>query len=79
MEKIRTHKDLKAYQLSFECGMAIFHRFGSIMHWKKSRNHYVAPPPHRPIAPSLHRSVVHHSPLYAHISYLKSQINALCF
>jgi hypothetical protein len=28
MEKIRTHKDLKAYQLSFECGMAIFHRFG---------------------------------------------------
>jgi len=25
MEKIRTHKDLKAYQLSFACGMAIFH------------------------------------------------------
>ena len=25
MEKIRTHKDLKAYQLSFECGVAIFH------------------------------------------------------
>ena len=25
MEKIRTHKDLKVYQLSFECGMAIFH------------------------------------------------------
>jgi four helix bundle protein len=25
MEKIKTHKDLKVYQLSFECGMAIFH------------------------------------------------------
>lgn len=25
MEKIRTHKDLKVYQLSFEAGMMIFH------------------------------------------------------
>ena len=25
MGKIRTHKDLKVYQLSFECGMTIFH------------------------------------------------------
>lgn len=25
MEKIRTHKDLKVYQLSFEAGMLIFH------------------------------------------------------
>jgi len=25
MEKIRTHKDLKVYQLSFESGMKIFH------------------------------------------------------
>ena len=25
MEKIRTHKDLKVYQLSFECGMMIYH------------------------------------------------------
>lgn len=25
MEKIRTHKDLKVYQISFEAGMMIFH------------------------------------------------------